>query len=347
MNQLLGAGLIFVICPLLGALLLPPERSRRKSVNPSRPMPWSSIDWSQWSWGLEILQGLLAVGLAKLCFPYDTAWEMIALMGVAAGRFWRHRSGGILMMLSGYLLHNPISGMLVLVFGLIGSIILRENRQITFVWLMLMPLMTVLRDSRSGVLVLLTAGLAGILYGMEQRQSPETAKATSQLFRADSLNDDLNPAAAGELATTLSLLKRQGFPVPMGWVIYPGDDPESLSKMIKPRDDRFWLVRSSFVDDSASDVASELVGLQSIWAAIVALFESHSGERVAAIVQPQPDYLYAGWVYCQAPTMKADVPTPVAEKVLALVDRLNEELNTLETLEWGYDGKQVWILQVK
>ncbi len=345
MNQWLGAGLVLLFAPLIGALLLPPRSGLGRRRH-------GAIDWSQWEWGLEILQGLLVVGLAKLVFPNNSEWDMMALMGGAAGRFWRQRgtqakSSGILMMLAGYFLHNPISGLLVLVFGGIGSMLFRENRQITFVWLMLMPLMTVLRAPRSGILILLTAGLAGILYGMEQRRSPTQGKATAQMFRADSLGDGLNPAISGELATTLAQLQQQGFPVPMGWVIYPGDDPESLAQMIQPLDRELWTVRLSFAGRASDDVMTDLVGLRSIWAAIVQGFEGHAGERVAAIVQPQVKSLYSGNVYCQAPTLKADVPSVVSQQVLALVDRLNGELNTLETLEWSYDGKQVWILSVQ
>jgi hypothetical protein len=346
MNQWIGAGLIFILCPLMGALLMPP-RSRGRSATRR-----GAIDWAQWEWLLEILQGLLAVGLAKLIFSDYSEWDVIALMGVAAGRFWRQReakaqSSGILMMLAGYFLHNPTSGLLVLVFGGIGSMLFRENRQITFVWLMLMPLMTVVREPRSGILILLTAGLAGILYGMEQRRSPTQAKATAQMFRADSLGDGLNPAIAGELAATLAQLQQQGFPVPMGWVIYPGDDPESLAAMIQPLERQLWTVRLSLAGRASGELMADLVGLRSIWAAIVQGFEGHAGERVAAIVQPQMQSLYSGNVYCQAPTLKADVPSAVSQQVLALVDRLNAELNTLETLEWSYDGKQVWILSVQ
>jgi hypothetical protein len=357
MNQLLGASLIFILCPLIGAVLVPPEpqKLRQSKAKPSPKRWWpqggpiggSAIDWSQWHWTLEILQGLMAVGIAKLVFPDHAEWDMIALMGVAAGRFLRHRSGGILMMLAGYTLHNPVSGMLVLLFGGIGSMVFRENRQIAFVWLMLMPLMTVVRDSRSGILIILTAGLAGILYGLEQKQSPTQAKATAQMFRADALSDRLNPAVAGELAVTLAQLQQQGFPVPIGWVIYPGDDPESLAQMIQPLDRQLWTVRLSFANRPSGEVMGDLVGLRSIWAAIVQGFEAHAGERVAAIVQPQINCLYSGSVYCQAPTLKADVPSPVSQQVIALVDRLNAELNTLETLEWGYDGQQVWILSVQ
>ncbi len=380
MNQVLGASLILIFCSLTGAVLVPPaSKSRRqRAALPSTPQWWPSwwrsigttIDWSQWNWTLEILQGLIAVGLAKLIFPDHNEWDMIALMAVAAGRFGRqqlaspHRpTGGVLMMLAGYTLHNPISGMLVVVFGGIGSMVFRENRQIAFLWLMLMPLMTVIRDPRSGVLIVLTAGLAGILYGLEQTRwsatdpgsAPTQAKATAQMFRADALSDRLNSAVAGELAVTLAQLQQQGFPVPIGWVIYPGDDPESLGQMIQPLDRQLWNVRLSFVDGlrptdghrPSQEVMGGLVGLRSIWAAIVQGFEAHSGERVAAIVQPQINCLYSGSVYCQAPTLKADVPSVVSQQVIALVDRLNAELNTLEILEWGFDGQQVWILQVQ
>jgi hypothetical protein len=343
MNQWLGAIVIFIICPLIGAVCVPAmPRSRRR-----RLMPLPQVDWGQWGWAIDIGQGLAAVGLSKLIFPENSAWDMIALMGVVAGRFWQQQPGGLVTMLAGYCLHNPVSGLLVLVFGAIGSIVFRENRQIMFVWLMLMPLMTVIQQPRSGILILLTAGLAGILYGLEQRRAPAQAKATAKLFRADALSDALNPATAGELAVNLAQLQQQGFPVPIGWVIYPGDDPESLGQMIQPLDQPLWSVRFSFANRPSGEVMGNLVGLRSIWAAIVQGFETHSGERVAAIVQPQINCLYAGTVYCQAPTLKADIPSSVSQPVLALVDRLNAELNTLETLEWGYDGQQVWILAVQ
>jgi pyruvate,water dikinase len=349
MNQLLGVGLIFILCPLMGAFLGPSERSmQRQSTGRSRQArTWAKVNWSQRRWEWEMIQGVLAVGIAKLLFPHNPEWDMIALMGVATGRFWQHRPGGILMMLAGYILHNPLSGVVVLILGAIGSIIFRENRQIALVWLMLMPLITAVRDAQSGILVLLTAGLAGILYGLDQRRSPAQAQTTAQLFRADSLTDVLDPRSAGQLATNLACLKQQGLPVPMGWVIYPGDDPESLAQMLRPLGPQTWVVRSSFARDQASEAIRELPSLRAIWLAIVQLFESHAGEGIAAIVQPQVDCLYTGTVYCQAPTLKADVPTPVAEQVLAVVDRLNQQLNTLETLEWAYDGQQVWILQVR
>jgi hypothetical protein len=343
MNQLLGAGLILVIAPLIGAILGPiAPKSRRRPI-----VPLPQVDWGQWGGAIDIAQGLLAVGLSKLLFPHYAAWDMIALMGVMLGRFWRKQPGGLVTMLAGYCLHNPISGLLVLVFGAIGSMVFRENRQITFGWLMLMPLMTVIRDGRSGIVILLTAGLAGILYGMDQRRAPTPAPATAKLFRADALSDTLNPATAGELAVNLAQLQQQGFPVPIGWVIYPGDDPESLAQMLQPLERQAWTVRLSLANRTSHAVITDLVGLRSIWAAIVQGFETHSGERVAAIVQPQINCLYTGTVYCQAPTLKADVPSPVSQQVLALVDRLNAELNTWETLEWGYDGQQVWILQVQ
>ncbi len=350
MNQLLGAGLIFGLCPLVGAVGTPPARSirfARGQKRHHRRSAWPQVDWSEWRWSLEILQGLLAVSLAKLCFPDHSEWEIIALMGVAVGRFWRHRTGGILMMLAGYMLHNPLSGVIVLLFGAIGSTIFRENRQIAFMWLMLMPLMTVLRNTGSGILVFLTAGLAGILYGMEQRRSSKPADATAPLFRADSLDDVLDPNVAGELAIGLAQLKQKGLPVPPGWLIYPGDDPDSLAPLLQPSVSQMWIVRSSFVADRESQVYSKLSSLRSIWRAIIELFDAHVNESVAAIIQPQIECLYSGKVYCQAPTLKADIPSPVAEKVLALVDRLNQELNTFETLEWGYDGQQVWIFQVR
>ncbi|MFM2432285.1 MAG: hypothetical protein RLZZ511_3499 [Cyanobacteriota bacterium] len=347
MNQLLAAIGILVSGVGIGGWLVPPQSD-------GRSVGHTAIDWSQWVWAVDAIQGLIAVGAAKMLFPNHAVWEIVALMAVTAGRWWRQLPGGVVMMLAGYTLHNPISGLLVLVFGMIGTTLIRDEQTGKLLWLMLMPLVTAIRDPRSGIVVLLTAGLAGMIYGLTQVRSGNRAKTVSKLFRPDSLDDDLYPDRVGEVVATLAQLHQQGLPVPMGWVIYPGDDPQNLGELIQGAstqrlEKQRWRVRLCWVNSSRVEtIAEDCVGMAGVWAAIATGFETYSGEAIVALVQVpiQPrgaELLNSGQVYCQAPTLKADVPSAVAQRVVALVERLNAQLNTLERLAWVDDGVQVWV----
>jgi hypothetical protein len=340
MNEIVGGLFVFLICPALGAI--PFQRFRLRSLKLTR---------QQWLFLTEILQGLIAVGVTKLLFPQNPEWEIIALMGLAAGRFWMRQPGGIWSTIAGYILHDPISGFLVALFGVIGTTMFRQNQQITFALLILMPLMTALRHSRSTILILLTAGLSGVLFGMEQKRPPAQAQTKLKLFRADSLDDALNPDKVGQTAYQLAQLKQQGFPVPIGWLLYPGDDPESLPTEIKPTLNDRWLVRTSFVNPAQpSEVIGDLMSVREIWAVIVQQFELHARSTdqrpMAVIIQPQGAIVYTGVTNCVAPTLKVDIPTEVAEQVLDLIQRLNQVFPEIHSMEWGYDGQQVRVWQV-
>jgi hypothetical protein len=316
-----------------------------------------STTQQQWKWSIDILQGLLAVGLAKLLFPNQPAWEIMALMAMTAGRWLWKLPGGVLMMLAGYTLHNPISGLLALVFGMIGATLVRDDRQIQLVWLMLMPLITAIRTPYAGIVILLTAGLAGMIYGLTEMQAGQRPPRVSKLFRPDSLGDDLHPQQVGEVIATLAQLYQQGLPVPIGWLIYPGDDPQAIGDLRQDTSTRrletqHWQVRLCWTDDSAriEPIVEDCMGIAGCWAAISAGFETHAGEPIVALIQPavrsSGGTIHHGIVYCQAPTLKADVPSAVAQRVLTLVEQLNRELNSLEQLAWIDDGVQVWIDRV-
>jgi hypothetical protein len=328
--QILGTAIIFIGCPILGG--------------------WNLHRWRRWTVGLECIQGLIAVGIAKLWFPGYPEWDIMALIALASGRFWMKRPGGIWSTITGYALHHPFSGLLVGLFSLIATTTLRQSRPVTLAVLLLMPLITALQFPRSTILVLLTAGLSGVLFGIEQQRPVAAAKNLLKLYRPDALDDLLNPQTAGRLASQLSHLRQAGLPVPNGWIIYPGDDPAGLSNTITPSIRSRWTVRSSSADSSHSDTAIDLMSQREVWSAIVQCFEQSSlgdGLSIAAIVQPQILCTYQAWTNCDAPTLKADVPSDVAALVLALIDQVNQHLSTATAILWGYDGRQVWLLQVK
>ncbi len=343
MLQLLGGIFVFIVCPLLGAF--PFQRLLRHHK-------WFQR-YKQRNVAIAVLQGLIAVGVTKLLFPFNPEWEIMALMGLATGQFWTAQSGGVWSMIAGYMLHDPLAGLLVGLFGLIGTTVFRQNRQITAVLLILMPLMTALLHSQSMILILLTAGLSGILFGIEQKQPVKPAHTQLKLFRADSLDDDLSRERVGHVAFALSQLKQADFPVPNGWIFYPGDDPQSLPAEVQPSLRRRWLVRSSFVSpDQASQVLTDLMSVREVWGAIVKHFEDHarsvdSSANMAVIIQPQIATVFSGTTNCDVPMLKADVTSDVAKGVLGLVDRLKIEFPDIQMMEWMFDGEQVWIASVK
>jgi hypothetical protein len=333
MPHLLGGLFVLIVCPLLGAL-------------PLQRLPQSLQRWQLW---VEAMQGLIAVGVTKLLFPVNPEWEIMALMGLAAGRFWMRQTGGIWSTIAGYMLHDPLSGFLVALFGLIGTTVFRQNQQITLALLALMPLMTALRHSRSAILILLTAGLAGILFGMEQKRPIAQAKAQLKLFRADSLDDPLMREKVGQPAFRLSQLYQSGLPIPPGWILYPGDDPNSLPQAVQPSLRSRWLVRSSFVStNQTSQVLADLMSVREVWGAIVQHFEAYARSsdqaNMAVLIQPQMPIAFAGRTDCQTPTLKADVPSVVAQAVLSAIDKINDQHLDIQTIEWIYDGEKVWIM---
>jgi hypothetical protein len=319
MNPLFGALFILIACPLLGAI--------------------SSQHWRRGWWLVEVAQGFIAVGITRLLFPANPEWELIALMGLAAGRFWVRQPGGMNSTIAGYVLHDPMSGLMLGLFGLIGTSLFRQTQQITWVMLGLMPLITALRHPESSILILLTAGLSGVLVGMDQKRP--TRSTALKVFRADSLDDRLNPKTAGQTASRLARLKQQGLPVPPGWILYPGDDPASLPTSIQPSPESPWLVRSSF-SSAQSPATLNLIALRQIWPTVVQQFEAGA---MAVIVQPQMSATHHGITDCQTPTLKADMPNDVVAAVLDLVTQL-KAIGGIPWVAWAYDGQSVWILQV-
>jgi hypothetical protein len=331
MNPILGAILIFVACPVLGGLSL--QR------------------WRQWAWLLECGQGLFAVGIAKIFFPGHPEWEIIGLMALAAGRFWVRQAGGFWSTIAGYVLHQPFAGLLLGLFSLIGVTVFRQGQQIRLVLLLMMPILLALLSPRSMLVVLLAAGLSGILFGMEQQRPVTSATKSLKVFRSDSLDDELNPQNAGQAAVLFAELKQQGLPIPPGWIVYPGDDPASLTAGLQPSLKQRYVVRTSVADSQDSHEISDLMTHREIWGAIVQCFElyARSGEQsnIAAIVQPQIKAQYAGIISCNAPTLKAELPSNVAQDVLNLVDRVQHLAPQVSEVEWCYDGKQVWLVRLQ
>lgn len=280
LTQVWGVLLIFVICPLLGGLPLIAWMTRALTGQNLAHLGTGNISVSAAFYhggkfvGIlavlsEALKGIAAVLLARYFFPTDSAWEVIALIGLVMGRYWFAKGAGTTNVVWGYVVHDPTTALLILIIGGIGFTILRERQAGKFGVLVLIPLITALRYPNSGELIGATIALS-LLLGWIYQKIPDDLDLPTQraqtgsrpvfrFFRGDrallSLDQPLQPEKVGQKAATLSHLKRLGYPVPSGWVLPPGDDPTPLVVALDPSPEQPLVVRSSAIGED-SETAS-------------------------------------------------------------------------------------------
>jgi pyruvate, water dikinase len=276
MMQVWGSLLIFILCPLLGGLPLirwvtyALTKKRLKDLGTGNISVSAAFYHGGRVAGIlavlsEAFKGVAAVLLARAFFPGNFEWEIVALIALVVGRFWIGKGAGTTNVVWGYVAHDPIAALLVFIVGGIGFTILREKRQGRAAILILFPLMTALLHPQESALIVMTIAL-GCLMGWIYTQIPDDldlkveraqqeSQSMFQFFRGDraivSLSQPLQPQKAGAKAATLSHLKQLGYPVPDGWVLFPGDDPQPLIEWLQPSEQEPLVVRSSAIGEDS------------------------------------------------------------------------------------------------
>lgn len=280
LTQVWGSLVIFLVCPLLGGLPLIAWIFRGLTGQRLAQLGTGNVSVSaafyhggRWIGILavlsEALKGIAAVLIARAFFPTDPTWELIALIALVMGRYWMGRGAGTTNVVWGYIIHDWIAAGLVFLISGISFTILRERRQGRLGTLVLLPLITAFRHPYEGERVGAAIALS-ILLGWIYQKIPDdldmptgagtaSSQATFRFFQGDraliSLDQSLAPEKVGQKAATLSQLKRWGYPVPMGWVLPPGDDPAPLIEALDPSAEKPLVVRSSAIGED-SDIAS-------------------------------------------------------------------------------------------
>lgn len=280
MMQVWGALIILVVCPLLGGLPLIQwiiyaltQQNLAKVGTGNISVSAAFYHGGTWAGILAVLseafKGIAAVLLARYFFPTDPTWEIVALIALVLGRYWIGRGAGTTNVVWGFVVHDWITSVLVLLLGGIGFTLLRERRSGRLGILVLLALITVLRHSQQASLVvttLLLCGLLGWIYQMiaDDLDLPEDAATPNnrklfRFFRGDrsllTLDQLLSVRKVGEKAATLSQLKRWGYPVPSGWVLPPGESPIALIETVQLSPNMPLIVRSSAIGED-SETAS-------------------------------------------------------------------------------------------
>lgn len=215
----------------------------------------------------EAFKGIAAVLLAHTLFPEIPAWELIALIALVIGRYSFAKGAGTTNVVWGCIVHDPEVSGLVFLIGGISFTLLRERRQGRTAILILFPvIMLMLYPHAVGrvIAAMILSAVLALIYrsipddlDLPAEQGVSNSQPVFRFFRGDKaivcLDQPLDAQKVGQKAATLSQLKRWGYPVPMGWVLPPGDDLEALVEFLQPSPAQPLVVRSSAVGEDSEE----------------------------------------------------------------------------------------------
>jgi phosphohistidine swiveling domain-containing protein len=280
MLELWGFLVIFVICPILGGLpliawitfaLAKKQLARFGIVNMSIAGAFYHGGTPVGMLALlsEALKGIVAVLLARACFPDASAWEIVALITLTVGRYWFGKSAATINVIWGFAVHDPLAAAFVLLLATVSFTIIRSRQFAKIGILAIFPVIVAILHIDDGLSIFAAIALAVILAWIDQ-QHPDGGEVLSLETQADSpapasffrgyqdllsLDDDLEAIFVGDKAAKLSEIKRWGYPVPKGWLILPYDDPQRLIDFLQPSELSPLVVRSCAIGED-TEIAS-------------------------------------------------------------------------------------------
>ncbi len=218
----------------------------------------------------EALKGVGVVLLARLFFPAQSSWELVALMALVVGRYSIGNGAGTTNALWGWVIHDwRVAGLVCVLSGL-SFAVWRDRRRGRVEILVLFPLLLGLLHP--GAYDRIAAAIAlSLLLGWIYTQMPDDLDLAATSGQASSrgmlkflqsksaivsLDEPLNPLQVGQKAATLSQLKRWGYPVPNGWVLHPGVDPAPLIASLHPSEENPLVVRSSALGEDTETASA-------------------------------------------------------------------------------------------
>jgi pyruvate,water dikinase len=222
----------------------------------------------------EALKGIAVVLLARSLFSESAPWEVVALIALVCGRFTLSRGAGTTNVVWGYVAHDWVVALVILVLSGGAFAIARRRQQARLGVLVLIPVVEALRRPDSPATIaaatVLSLLIAWIYHQMPDDLSlapgrPEAgSRKIFQYLRGRdviaSLNDQPNVPLMGQKAATLAQLKQWGYAVPDGWVLPIAAQGRSLITHLDSIADNPWqhpwIVRSSALDEDREEASA-------------------------------------------------------------------------------------------
>ncbi|CCI13700.1 conserved membrane hypothetical protein [Microcystis aeruginosa PCC 9806] len=218
----------------------------------------------------EAAKGIIVIFLTRLFFPTGSTWELLALIALVVGRYWLGKGAGTTNVFWGLIVHDFVAVFLTSIISGISFTIFREKSTGRLVGLFLLALILTLRRPHDSGYIITAIALACLLVAIFQKIAddldlPEASvnnesKTMFRFFRGDrsiqTLDDNLATSKVGQKAATLAYLKRAGYPIPRGWVLPPGDDPQPLIESLNPDINHPLVVRSSAIGEDSETASS-------------------------------------------------------------------------------------------
>jgi len=343
--------LILVFCPILGALPLINWISYAITGKKLSKLGTGNVSVSAAFYHggkligiLAVLseagKGIIAVLFARYLFPSAPVWELVALIALVVGRYWKGKGAGTTNVVWGIVAHDAIAAGLIFLITSISFTIFRQRQTGKLLVLVVLVVILALRHphdlGRITAAIALASLLAIIYQNIPDDLNLPTQQSQSQtmfnFFKGDkafiTLENQLEAEKVGQKAATLSQLKKLGYSVPDGWVLPPGGDIEKAIKTLKPSQENPLIVRSSAIgEDSESASAAgqyltilNVVNSEQLKAAILDCLASYNNptavkyrqdrqqenSSMAVLIQKQIKGVISGVAFSRDPINKLD-----------------------------------------
>ncbi|MBD2621094.1 glycerol-3-phosphate acyltransferase [Microcystis flos-aquae FACHB-1344] len=281
MTEIWGSLFIFLVCPIIGGLPLIDWINYLVTGRKLSQLGTGNIGVTAAFYhggklvGIlavisEAAKGIIVIFLTRLFFPTGSPWELLALIALVMGRYWLGKGAGTTNVFWGLMFHDFVAVFLTSIISVISFTIFREKSTGRLVGLFLLALILTLRRPHDSGYIITAIALACLLGAIFQKipddlDLPEASvnnesKTMFRFFRGDrsiqTLDDNLVASKVGQKSATLAYLKRAGYPIPRGWILPPGDDPQPLIESLHPDINHPLVVRSSAIGEDSETASS-------------------------------------------------------------------------------------------
>ena len=348
-----GSLTVFIVCPLLGGLPLIDWITYGITGRQLSKLGTGNVSVSAAFYhggkivGIcavlsEAVKGIIAVLLARVFFSTGSVWEIIAIIALVIGRYWMGKGAGTTNAVWGIVAHDAIAAGLVWLISLISFTIIRDRQLGKYGALVLLVMIVGLRHPNQPEYAFATLGLASLLAWIYQNilddldltttNDQATSSRMFRFFQGDknifTLDSKLNAQEVGSKAANLSFLKHQGYAVPIGWILRPGDDLKVLVDALAPTVESPLIVRSSAIgeDSQSASAAGQYISIlnvtdrEKLQSAIIdcqasylqtnALeYRRHNRQAeasMAILIQQQIEGIYSGVAFSRDPVNQLD-----------------------------------------